>query len=259
MKKIFFTFSLLLLIAASLYAQEKRMDIVVLNTGNTYVGSIVVQNDDIVILQTNDGTRFQFSNTEIKEIKKNEIYHESDDFSQKESPEILDLSNDNIRMMINVSGGASFAEKAFSLSPSLQAGLLFVKDNIFGKALLGGVEIAYQAIFLKEENTESQTISFLPLSLHLQYNFSSKRHHPFVGIDTGYAFSLSEAYKGGISTKISAGYSYRLSYRTVLYTGFYYGLQMISTNLTENFNKEEYNYFGKTVINNFGIKLALQF
>jgi hypothetical protein len=258
MKKII-SCLLLMSISFSLFSQEAGRDIVILKTGNTYIGNIILQNDDIVLLQADSGERFQFLLSAIKEIKKGALSAEPDGKNANGDAEMIDMSeNDNLRMQIDVSGGASFADKAFGLSPSVQASLLLAIDKLFDKPLTAGFGLGYHAILLKENEAISPT-PFLPLFVHLQYNFSKAKHHPFIGFDAGYALALSEEYKGGLNTKISAGYAYNITHKTTFYAGLFYGLQGISTNLREEFNNEAYLYFGKTVINNFGLKIIFQF
>ncbi|HOO18887.1 MAG TPA: hypothetical protein PK296_01715, partial [Paludibacteraceae bacterium] len=54
----------------NLSAQEIVHDKLILKSGDIYVGEIILKNDEIVILQTTDGTRYQFPFSDIKEISK---------------------------------------------------------------------------------------------------------------------------------------------------------------------------------------------
>ncbi|MDR0370720.1 MAG: hypothetical protein LBH80_02550 [Prevotellaceae bacterium] len=250
----------LLLISASssLFSQDAGRDIITLKTGNTYTGNIVFRNDDVVLLQTDSGERFQFLLSAIKEIKKRQLPVESDRKNEGNA-EITDMAgNDHLRMQLIVSGGASFAEKSFDLHPSVQASLLLATDDLLDKPLTAGFGLGYHAVLTKENDVVTP-VPFLPLFAHLQYNFSKARHRPFVGFDVGYAFALSEKYKGGPNTKLSAGYAFNMTYKTAFYAGLFYGLQGIAADLHEELNGETYQYLGKTVINTFGLHIVVQF
>ena len=47
-------------------------EVVVLNSGKTIKGEIVLHNDEVVIIRTSNGSRFQYPTSDIKNIEQNE-------------------------------------------------------------------------------------------------------------------------------------------------------------------------------------------
>ena len=74
MRKTVVTILILLLSVAASFAQEAApKDIIVLRNGDRLTGVIVLQTDETVMIQTDDGKRFQFQIGEIERIEQEKI------------------------------------------------------------------------------------------------------------------------------------------------------------------------------------------
>jgi hypothetical protein len=228
---------------------------VTLNTGESYVGEILVQNADMVMIKTTEGKRYQFQVVEIRKIEK----ATASDLPTDSNRTFMDIpqSEGNFSGMLELSGAVSGAKNAFSASPDFQATLSFGNKKAFGKDVFLGIGAGYQII---SGNTGSQTIGLIPLFLRAQKTLAVGPTAPFIGFDAGYAFSSNQFYTGGAFAKISAGIIHRLDVKTAVYVGFFAGLTSIYyPNIAETLNSATYTYSGNTTMTSLGVKAGLQF
>jgi len=247
---------LCLLFSIQTWGQESVvLNKVTLKTGETYVGEIVVQTADMVMIKTTQGKRYQFQLKEVKSIEKNS----SSDLQKNSDQIVLDISapSGNFSGMLELSGAVSGAKSAFTSSPNIQVSLAFGNKQAFGKDLFLGAGIGYNFI---SDNSNSQTIGLIPLFLRVQKTLTADKTAPFVGFDAGYAFSTNQLYEGGTFVKFSVGITHRVSIKTSLYAGFYAGLNSIyCSSLSETIDSGTFTYSGTTSMTSFGVKVGLQF
>jgi len=230
-------------------AQDK----ITLNTGEVYVGKIVVKTSDMIMLATKEGMRFQFQLLEIAKIE-SEISLQNNE-TEKTTDKILVLKSD-FGGLVELTAGVSSAKYSFGWLPNTQLSLLFGAKNSFDGRLFLGAGVGYSSTFL---TYKSSSVAFLPLFVRLQTSHTKKRTTPFVGMDTGYAFALNSGYAGGVLVKISLGIMHRISYKTSLIVGAYSGVQSFSGELIETNELGTFSYYGKTTMNNVGMKVGLVF
>lgn len=245
---------LVIFIFGSLYvnAQEAiQKDKITLNSGEVYIGEILVQNNELIMLKTKDGTRYQFQKSEIKKVEKELVPIKS-----IEEPIDSNLSITTFSGVFELSGGVSSAKNCITTSPNAQLALIFGSKNVFQKNLFLGLGIGINNTFV---SSNSSSIGFLPLFISLQSTLTKSRTAPFVGMDAGYAFALSQGFGGGTSVKISAGILHRINYKTFLIAGVYAGANAISGNLLETNDLGKFSYYGSTTMTSAGVKIGLQF
>jgi hypothetical protein len=247
---------LCLLFSIQTWGQESvALSKVILKTGETYIGEIVVQTADMVMIKTTQGKRYQFQLKEVKSIEKISVSNIQNNTDQI----VLDVNapSGNFSGMLELSGAVSGAKSAFTSSPNIQVALAFGNKQAFGKDLFLGAGIGYNFI---SDNSNSQTISLIPLFLRVQKTLTKDKTAPFVGFDAGYAFSTNQLYGGGTFVKFSAGITHRISLKTALYAGFYAGLNSIyCSNLSEIIDSGIFSYSGNTTMTSLGLKVGLQF
>jgi len=228
---------------------------VILKTGESYIGEIVVQTADMVMIKTTQGKRYQFQLTEVKSIEK----ITTSTLKNNSNRIVLDanLPSGNFSGMLELSGAVSGAKNAFVSSPNIQAALAFGNKQAFGKNLFLGAGIGYNFI---SDNSNSQTIGLIPLFVRVQKTLTTDKTAPFVGFDAGYAFATNQLYSGGTFVKFSAGITQRISLKTALYAGFFAGLNSIyCSNLSETIDSGTFTYSGNTTMTSLGVKVGLQF
>lgn len=234
----------------NLSAQEIVHDKLILKSGDIYVGEIILKTDEVVILQTTDGTRYQFPFSDIKEISKSADIFPTENISS---------NNDTLSFpfcaFLEFTGGVAQAKNKFDLSPNSQITLIFGKKQLFNKGFFIGGGIGYNNTSLEENNS----LNFLPIFIRLEDIPIKKRLSPYMTLDAGYAFALASDYSGGTMTKISGGITYKLTYKTIVFSGIYAGIQNFKGLLTETNANGTFSYEGITTMKQVGIKLGLQF
>lgn len=249
--KLFSVFFICIFFSMQLLGQENNVqNKITLNTGEIYIGKVLLKNDEMIMISTKDGTRYQFPLSEIKKVEStgNESKFETDNGNQNNH-----ISN-NFGGLIELSGGTASAKNSFGWAPNTQLSLMFGNKHLFGQQLFLGIGVGYNSSYIT-----SNSISFLPLFLHIQSTLSKKRTAAFLGMDAGYAFAISKNYDGGALVKISGGISHKLSYKTTLIGGIYTGVQSFSGSLTEINDLGTFNYYGRTSMITTGVKIGFLF
>lgn len=249
--------SLVIYLFFSLYlvGQETAIeDKITLNTGEIYVGKIILKTNDMIMLTTKDGTRYQFQLSEVKKTESNL----NSNISKKEKTDDNEttLNSSNFGGIVELTGGVSSAKYCFGSSPNTQLSLMFGNRNLLGQNLFLGAGIGYNSTFIA---SSSKSIGFLPVFVRIQNTFSKGRTAPYLGMDAGYAFALNQGFGGGALVKLSAGISHKISYKTIFFAGIYAGIQSFSGTLTEVYESNSYSYFAQTTMRSEGIKIGLLF
>lgn len=255
--KIILLITVFLTFAQIISAATTPTDTIILKTGEVYTGEIVLQNDDIILIRTLKGERFQFPASEIKSI--NKISEKTEEILKQRFNEDNFLpyhSDHNFSGMIEISGGNSMAKNRFSSSSTGEATLSFGTRSITGKSLFAGIGAGY-SFFSTSPNEMS---SFVPVFIRLQSNnLSHWRTSPFFSIDAGYAFPLKTTMSGGFLSKFTAGFVHRLNFKTSVQLGLFTRVQQFNDVLSENLNGSVFTYSGNSAIILFGAMAGFHF
>jgi len=232
---------------------------ITLTTGEIYFGEILVENEQIIMIRTSDGSRYQFPRSEVKSIETDFVITTGRHSERKPVPAPETTENDEkIIMLIDVHGGISSARHAFSHAPMAQGALVIgAKDVIFPNIFLGG-GIGYSILF-PNDYSEGGTIDFLPVFARFQTFIGSGWLVPYFEIDVGYGFSLNSDFGGGAMLKLSVGLAQKINHQSAFYFGVFSGLQNFSGRLTETNEFGTFNYHGNSTMQNLGAKIALKF
>ncbi len=232
---------------------SKERDKVVMKTGEIYYGEVVFRNDEMLILQTDEGVRYQFSLEEVKDISKETV--DGSDELEKMQQEGQSDEIQNFFAVLDACGGISSAKNSFDVSPNTQVAFVLGKNKVFSENFFVGLGVGYNSSYLKSISS----LNFLPVFLRLQNTFTNNRISPFVRMDAGYAFSMTSGWDGGALVKAAAGISSRLSYKTKLFCGVYAGIQQFGGKLSETISSGTYYYEGTTNMKQLGLQLGIQF
>jgi len=237
-----------------LWAQNNTLEKVTLRSGEVYVGEILLKNQDIVMIQTTAGAKFQFPAADVKSIETVSSNHLKNTQSENEANSPEAIPEGNISALIELSGGIAHADNKTDLAPAMQGTLSFGTRLLKGKNLFLGIGTGYFCVV-----TENENVGFIPLFLRLRGTLTQKRVSPFASIDAGYASSLTENYEGGIYSRLTLGIQKKLHEKSVISAGIYAGAFNFSTDLTETNETGTFSYHGGTDMINAGITLGLQF
>lgn len=246
MKKYFivviFTFAFFIV-----QAQESRTKIT-LKSGAVFVGEVILKNDELIMLKDNTGARFQFA---LPEIDKIETATNEPTIAAKKA-NVATVRNKNFCGQFEISFGNALARKAFASASAPQVGLTFGNQKSFGKDLFIGIGTGY--LWSADAN-----LALIPASLKIQTYTSKNRTSPFVGFESGYAFSATKIYRGGPYAKISLGINHRLNYKSAIYAGISAAVYTITGQLSESTQNGTFTFEGTTNVNALGLKVGFQF
>jgi hypothetical protein len=251
--KIFNLLALCLLISITSLGQETiRLNKVTLHSGEVFVGEILLNNQEIILIKTQSGSRFQFPVSEIKSIEQNDV--KTSEIKKENDIELIDAAN--LCGIFEINGGISNAENKYRNAISNQLSLSFGTRKVAKKEIFVGGGVGYFNVFLKNG---VETNGFIPVFLRLKTNLTDKKTSPYLGLDAGYAFALSSKQEGGQYSKFSFGINRKINFKTSLFLGLYANVLSFNANLVETNNFGVFNYYGKTSMINFGVNLGLQF
>lgn len=244
-KSLFLLFLLFTFLSAG--AQENTTKITLKN-GAVFVGEVILKNDELIMLKDNTGARFQFALSEIEKTETATI-----EPTNTTKPTVVDIaSNDNFCGQFELSQGNASARKAFEFKSITQVALAFGNRKSFGKDLFVGLGAGYLRI-------GDVNLSLIPATFKIQTYTTKNRTSPFVGFESGYAFSTSKNVKGGPFAKISAGVNHRLNFKSTIYAGISAAVYSISSRLSETTQNGVYAFDGATTINALTLKAGFQF
>ena len=244
MKKIVF---LILLCVAFTYAHAET---IILRTGARMVGTILVQNDDVVIIRNTEGARFQYPRADVQEILAEDM---SEVIEQEEDPEQEVITSKRVSALLEISGGAA-------INPNDAAGggvgvdLIIGSHHIGSRHILIGGGLGYHGLFFKGEK-----LHFLPIQAALRMPFIEATHAPVFGIALGYGIAMSKNYTGGLYAGIDFGYRYQINAKSALAVVVFAQFQQAKVNVVETVEGVEFiNKTGRNFVTP-GVKLALYF
>lgn len=252
---------LMLLCTMVTYAHAET---IVLRTGARAKGSIVFQNEEVVILRTEEGTRFQYPRTDIVQILSDEEVASEEETSTSQD---TDTANEEITtpkkasILLEIAGGAAVV-------PSEKTGAQGAIDLLVGSHHIGdrhifiGGGFGYHGLYLitpvtlTEENVINQ-FNFLPVQAAVRVPLTEKKHAPVFGVSVGYGVALSKNYLGGIYTGLDFGYRCQLTPKTALGAVFYTQFQQATIQTSKIIEGNEFMSKTNRNIVTFGAKFTI--
>lgn len=225
--------------------------VVSLRSGQTIVGEIVFQNEDVIVVKDGDGKRYQYPMQEVKSVSQ---YTQA---AEEEAPKAK--RQKRVGVIVQLTGGGAALPAANNGSQAIWGGhaggnLMIGACNLMDKQLFVGGGVGYNAYIL-----QGKTYSFIPVILTAQLPLMQTPHAPAVGLSLGYGISLSQKQKGGFYTAVDAGWRYQMSEKTALFVGVSAGIQQAGIEITEIIENNRYTYSANRCLCSVGLKLAMQF
>jgi len=236
--------------AVSLFAETPATDKVVLKSGTVYYGQILVQNDEIVLLKANDGKRFQFQRSDVKEVALNVARVVPLNADSAETDDVGNMCG-----VIEATSSVAYAGNYIDASPAIGVHLLFGTKMVDDLPYFAGIGTGVEMIF-----ASGVTQGFIPLFARFQKRFNERNVSPYAGVDAGYAFAIgNNDCKGGPMATISAGIGIKAGSSSQFLIGVDLGIRDIKGKLTEDNSHGNYIYEGHTSLFMGGLRIALQF
>lgn len=208
-------------------------------------GEIVLQNDEVVIIRTNNGMRHQYPASEVVSIRSNES------IVAEQTVATTPIRPVNIALQLH--GGVLVVPE---LGTGGQFGLDFMIGSraIQGKRMFVGGSVGYRAKVIG-----STTYSFVPLLAHLQLPLTEQKHAPLLGMSIGYGFAANKDDQGGICLGANFGGSYLINQQASLQYGIYAEWQQAQTDVVQYIDNIPYtNHMGCNFLA-IGVKFAVLF
>lgn len=248
MKKWFYIL-LLLLLPLCTFADVR----LTLKSGHTLTGTVVFRNEEVIVIKSAEGQRFQYPMSEVTDIAEVEaVTVEEEDTKPVTSVKKVGVS-------LHLSGGAAFIPHD-AIGGGLDAMVYVGACNLFQKHIFIGGGIGYEGFFMSD-NAESPltNTSFIPIQVRFSAPLMQTRHAPALGCSLGYGFSPKEIDKGGICASLDAGWRWQINEKMAMFAGINAAFQQGKTSVDETIEDKTYT---SVVFRNFcklGLKLAVQF
>ena len=257
MKKLFLTIVLGWLTFALASA-----DTVYLRTGERVEGTILFQNEEVVIIRTESGQRFQYPRTDVELIgSKDEVTNEGvneltnegiKELKNEPEPEIKVTKKASI--LLELAGGPAI--NGNEIGGGFSVDLLVGSHHIGDRHVFIGGGVGYHGLFIG-----SGKYNFLPIQAAFRIPLLETKHAPVFGLSIGYGIALSKSYTGGIYASLDMGYRYQINPRTAVAISLYSHFQRASIEVGEQIEGDETTFMRKKGCNliNPGLKLAFYF
>ena len=261
-----------------------QADVVVLQSGKEIQGTILVQNEEVVIIKTASGSRFQYPIGEVKTIRKDASANQGDAVSnnspapqsgrgtgggEKTSP----TSVKKVSVAIELAGGAASKPEDDKTYGNLSANLLVGSHDLLNHGIFLGGSVGYLgALYTTTQTivttttpivkTTTTAYSFLPIALAARIPLLQHKHAPMLGLQLGYGVALSKDYQGGLNAGLNIGYCYRISERQRLYIAADCQFQQAFINTTEHITDcegltHDYTHPAGQCFIHYGIRLGI--
>jgi len=217
-----------------------------LRTGARVEGTIVFQNEDVVIVRDYEGARFQYPRADIAEILTQEVQAEVKDTVVAEEVKITKKAT----ILLELAGGAA-------VRPNEKTGAGFSVDFLVGSHHIGdrhlfvGGGLGYHGLFIKGEK-----YNFLPIQAALRLPLMEQKHAPVFGASLGYGVALGKSYTGGLYAGMDFGYRCQLNPRTAMAVVFFAQFQQATMEIKQIVEDNPFtNKVGRNLVST-GVKLA---
>ena len=246
MKKVTILF---LFVVAVLCAHAET---IVLRTGARVKGTILMQNEQVVIIRDAEGARFQYPRGDVEEILADEVpVAEEQTGEAEETPQIKTAKKASI--LLELAGGAAIQPNE-AVGGGASADLLVGSHHIGSRHLFIGAGFGYHGLFLGEDK-----YNFMPVQVALRIPFVETKHAPVFAASVGYGIALSKDYVGGIYAGIDFGYRYQLNPKTAISIVGFAQIQQAKINVAETIDDNTFvHQTGRTFFTP-GVKMALYF
>lgn len=276
---------MIVLCAGNLLAQEQR---IFLYTGNSLTGTVIAQNEQVIMLKTSDGQTLQYPAKEIKAVVDNTIRNVKTSTGEKfkayivkENSEIAVFitpdgqmlqypiaalksndnhapsSNDNnsqnnpLGLQLAIKAGSSVNNPSFNMEGNLVIGYRNILQQRFFLGLGTG--------FIIKNNEQQNTL--LPLFMRIEYHLlHQSKWSPFIGLDGGYMFQIAPKQQGGSMSELSVGARMNFGKKpNALQLSVYCKAYQGNTTITEYIDNQPFTRDASATTVDLGARIAILF
>lgn len=243
---------ILLVASCIVLTMSAAAEVVRLKSGAKVVGTIVFQNEEVVVVKDASGARFQYMMTDVDSIVEKE-----EEAKKIEAEEVARVKKATVG--IELSGGlgvlppqyiSTVATSTPRLAGDVQADLVIGSANLMDRNIILGGSVGYHFVSLG-----GPSYSFLPLQLKMSVPFSTNTNAPMVSASVGYGFALNKELKGGICASLAFGWRRQMSRGRALFVGAYANFQQAQGMVEQNL--DGFIYTGKASCSSVGTGVRL--
>lgn len=224
---------------------------IILHTGARVKGTVVFQNEEMVIVRNEEGKRFQYMRSDVEEVLSDDAVVEEETKVEEAEEDITTPKKASILLEVSC---APAIMVPFSTGGNAGVDFLAGTHHIKDKHIFIGAGIGYHGYFM-----DGYAYNFLPIEAKLSLPFIEAKHAPLFGLAIGYGIALSKDYVGGIYTDLDFGYRYQINPKSALAVLVFASFQQARLKINETIDGSTYtNRTGRNFVTP-GIKFALFF
>lgn len=248
MKRLALFMSFLLVLACA------HAETIVLRTGARVKGTILFENEEVVVVRTDEGARFQYPRTDVLQVlTDDEPVMVNDGVANEEgtAPEITTPKKASI--LVEVAGGAAI-QPGEGIGGGASADLLVGSHHIGGRHVFVGGGVGYHGLFIGADK-----YNFLPIQVAVRMPLTEEKHAPMFGVGVGYGIALSKAYLGGLYAGADFGYRCQLNPKSAIAVVAFAQFQQAMMPVVTEIEGVEYAQTAGRSLVTTGVKLAFYF
>lgn len=232
-----------------------QAEVVTLKNGTQIRGTIVLQNDEVVILRdASTGARYQYPRSEVVSITEEK---DTTPAEQLEEKTVGEGHKKKASILLEAGVGASILPGDGKTGVAYNVDLLFGSHNLADRRIFVGGGVGYHG------DVVGDIYNFLPVQAVLRMPFVVKKHAPLMGMSLGYGIALSKQYVGGVYAEALIGYRYEINSKTSLSLSADVSFQQARMTVTETPDVETpsatyTNQAGRSIVRT-GLKFSLFF
>ena len=235
----------------SIFLLCAQAETIVLRTGARVKGTILMQNEEVLIVRDTEGARFQFPRADVAEIVAGDAVVAEESAQTGEEPEIRTAKK--VSALLEISGGAALRPNE-AAGGGVGADLIIGTHHIGSRHIFIGGGLGYHGVFLGAEK-----YNFLPVQAALRLPLVEGKHAPVFGVSLGYGVALGKNYVGGLYAGMDFGYRCQLNPKTAVAVVAFARFQQAKVDVVEVIDGMEFvNRTGRNLVTP-GLKLALYF
>ena len=245
MKKIIFLFILCWVSLAYAHAET-----IVLRTGARVRGTIVFQNEEVVIVRDTEGARFQYPRADVETILTDE---EAPAEEETKAEEQAVQTTKKASILVELGGNGSFVPQG-DAGGGFSADLLVGSHHIGDRHIFIGGGFGFHGLFIG-----SEVYNFLPIQAALRMPLIEGKHASMFGIGIGYGIGLSKNYTGGLYAGLQFGYRYQINEKSAIGLLLFADFQQAKVTVTESIDGADFTHqVGRNIVSP-GLKFAFYF
>ncbi len=248
MKRVALFMSFLLVLACA------HAETIVLRTGARVNGTILFENEEVVVVRTDEGARFQYPRTDVEAVLSDDepvMVNEGVANEEGTAPEITTPKKASI--LVEVAGGAAI-QPGEGIGGGASADLLVGSHHIGGRHVFVGGGVGYHGLFIGADK-----YNFLPIQVAVRMPLTEEKHAPMFGVGVGYGIALSKAYLGGLYAGADFGYRCQLNPKSAIAVVAFAQFQQAMMPVVAEIEGVEYAQTAGRSLVTTGVKLAFYF